>query len=368
LMLVLAAALRPRMPAPVARRSARDLLFVLPAVAILAATRQAMSSPDIGATPAMSSWLDVAAVVASFPVAVAVYRLANTPVSFALGLATMLGVGKVLAWHGAAPVYAKRNFFGVHQIRDDRRSGIRYLLHGSTIHGAQGLSDRANPEPLSYYSREGPVGDLFRDLRSRPGRRVGLIGLGTGAMAAYARPGEAWTAYEIDPLVVAISSNPRLFTFLSRSRAPVKVVIGDGRLSLLEAPDHYFDLLVLDAFTSDAIPVHLLTREALRIYLAKLAPHGVLAVHLSNRYLRLDPVLGNLVADARLVAAVRRAVPTPEEAAGAKAPSVWAVVVRNRADLGKLAEDVRWQELSQDPAVGLWTDDYSNIFRVFSIK
>jgi len=368
LALVLAAALRPGTRTWVARRSTRDLAFVLLAVGVLAGARLALSAPDIGASPAMASWMDVVAVLASFPVAVAVYRLANVPISFALGLAVVLGAGKVLAWHGAKPVIAKRNFFGVHQVRDDRRSRIRYLLHGSTIHGAQALSDVTHPEPLSYYSREGPVGDLFREVPSAPGRRVGLIGLGTGAMAVYAGPGEEWTAYEIDPLVLKIASDPHLFTFLSRSSTPVKVVLGDGRLSLAGAPNHHFDLLVLDAFTSDAIPVHLLTREALRIYLAKLAPQGVLAVHLSNRYLRLDPVLGNLVADAGLVARLRRAKPTPQEAAEAKAPSMWAVVARSEADLGELAEDVRWRTLVPDSSAGVWTDDYSDIFRVFELQ
>lgn len=367
-MLVLAAALRPRMRHAVARRPTQDLVLVAIAVGALAAARLALAAPDIGAIPASTPWLAVVAVAASVPYAVAVYRLANAPIYFALGLATVLVGGKALVWWGSDSVFAKRNFFGVHQVRDDRRSRIRYLLHGSTIHGAQALGDTADPEPLSYYSREGPVGDLFRGVPSPPGRRVGLIGLGTGAMAAYSRSGEEWTGYEIDPLVVAIARNPRLFSFLSRSRAPVRVVLGDGRLSLAEAPDHYFDLLVLDAFNSDAIPVHLLTREAMRIYLAKLAPKGVLAVHLSNRYLRLDPVLGNLVADAGLAARVRRAVPTAKETAEAKSSSMWAVVARTEADLGRLSEDVRWRNLAGNSSAGVWTDDYSDIFRVFSIQ
>jgi len=148
----------------------------------------------------------------------------------------------------------------------------------------------------------------------------------------------------------------------------VKIVLGDGRVSLAKAPDLHFDLLVLDAFNSDAIPVHLLTREAMRMYLAKLAPKGVLVVHLSNRYLRLAPVLGNLVADAGLVARLRRWEPTAKEAAEAKSPSMWAVVARSEADLGRLAEDVRWRNLPGNPSAGLWTDDYSDIFRVFSIQ
>ncbi|MGH7514231.1 MAG: fused MFS/spermidine synthase [Gemmatimonadales bacterium] len=367
-MLVLAAALRPRMLPAVPRRPIQGLVFVVLVVGVLAAARLVLASPDMGGAPVSTPWLAVLAVAASLPAAVVVYRLANAPISFALGLAAVLVVGKALAGRGSELVFTRRNFFGVHQIRDDRASRIRYLLHGSTIHGAQALTDTADPEPLSYYSREGPVGDLFREVPSPPGRRVGLIGVGTGAMAAYAGPGEEWTGYEIDPLVVAIARNPRLFTFLSRSRTPVQIVLGDGRLSLAEAPNHRFDLLVLDAFNSDAIPVHLLTREAMRIYLAKLAPKGVLAVHLSNRYLRLDAVLGNLVADAGLVARLRRAVPTAKEAGEAKSPSMWAVVARSEADFGRLAEDGQWQNLSTNPNAGVWTDDYSDIFRVLSIQ
>jgi spermidine synthase len=187
-------------------------------------------------------------------------------------------------------------------------------------------------------------------------------------MAAYAGPGEEWTGFEIDPLVVAIARNSRLFTFLRHARTQVRIRLGDGRIELASAPDHHFDLLVLDAFNSDAIPVHLLTREALQLYLAKLAPSGVLAVHLSNRYLRLDPVLGTLAADAGLVARFRRAVPTAKEASQAKSPSLWAVVARREEDFGKLGEDVRWRKLAADPKVGVWTDDYSNIFSVFSIQ
>jgi len=368
LMLMLGAALRPRMAAGAPRRAILDLVFVVLAVVFLGATRTALAAPGMGTAPA-SPWLTIVAVGASFPCAVAVYRLANTPVLFAIGLGAVLVAGKAMAWEGSASVFASRNFFGVHQVRDDRRARIRYLVDGSTIHGAQATSDTAAaPEPLSYYSREGPVGELFREVPLPSGRRVGLIGLGTGAIAAYAGPGEEWTGYEIDPLVIAIARNPRLFTFLSRSKSSVKIVLGDGRVSLAKAPDRHFDLLVLDAFNSDAIPVHLLTREAMRMYLAKLAPKGALVVHLSNRYLRLDPVLGNLVADAGLVARLRRWVPTAKEAAEAKSPSMWAVVARSEADLGKLAEDVRWRNLPGNPAAGLWTDDYSDIFRVFSIQ
>jgi len=366
-MLVLAAALRPRVSHRARTWPTGDLVFVVLTVGILAAARLALAAPDIGATSANTPWLAILAVTASLPCAVAVFRLANAPFAFALGLGAVLVTGKAFVWWGSASVLAKRNFFGVHQVRDDRQARIRYLLDGSTIHGAQSLYDTAAPEPLSYYSREGPVGDLFRELPFTPRRRVGLIGLGTGAMAAYSRPGEEWTGYEVDPLVVAIARNPRLFTFLSRSRAPVKTVLGDGRLSLAGAPDHHFDFLVLDAFNSDAIPVHLLTREAIRIYLAKLAPKGVLVVHLSNRYLRLDPVLGNLVADAGLTARVRRAEPTVKEIAQAKSPSLWAVVSRSDSDLGSLAKDAGWQRLPGDSSAGVWTDDYSDIFRVFSI-
>ncbi|MBK6307825.1 MAG: fused MFS/spermidine synthase [Gemmatimonadetes bacterium] len=209
-------------------------------------------------------------------------------------------------------IYQARSFFGVYRVR--HWQNYRLLQHGTTTHGGQSLLMRRTTEPLTYYHRDGPLGDLFRLTTDSVGpRQVALVGLGTGTTACYARPGEQWTYYEIDPLVVAIARSPQLFTYLRDCQPDVRIILGDARLSLASAPDSSFDLITLDAFSSDAIPVHLLTREALQLYARKLRPGGIVAFHISNRYLDLRPVLVELARDARLAgASVDRDV-TPEQ-------------------------------------------------------
>ena len=188
----------------------------------------------------------------------------------------------------------------------DPTDDYNLLYHGTTLHGAQSLSPSRRREPLTYYHRTGPLGQVFTTFSRKSSKsRVAIIGLGTGTMACYGEPGQNWTFYEIDPAVERIARDKRYFTFLRDSPAKVEVVLGDARLSLAKAPDHQYDLIVLDAFSSDAIPVHLITREALKLYLSKLADHGILAFHISNRYLNLKPVLGDLARDANLACLVQ---------------------------------------------------------------
>ena len=202
-------------------------------------------------------------------------------------------------------------------------------------------------------------------------RRVALVGLGTGTLAAYARPGEAVTVYEIDRRVRDIAFDPEYFTYVSDARdrgASIRVELGDARVRLdavrRERPGERYDLLVVDAFTSDAIPVHLLTREALRLYLEMLTPRGLIAFHISNRYLRLPPVVAALAEDARLGGRlVMDDSPTDVEGAFS---STWVVLARTSEALGKLADDERWRPtLETDPKVGVWGDDFHNLLSVF---
>src|SRR5204863_5540749 len=174
------------------------------------------------------------------------------------------------------------------------------LLHGTTVHGVQAVDPAFSHEPLGYYVRQGPAGDVFAALDGPPGRRVSVAGLGSGGLSAYAAAGEQWIYYEIDPVVQKIASDPQLFRYLTDCPASLRVVLGDARLSLAATRDRY-DLMIFDAYSSDAIPVHLLTREALHLYLDRLAPRGVLVFHLSNRYFDLPPVVARLAADAGLV-------------------------------------------------------------------
>ncbi|HNC99958.1 MAG TPA: fused MFS/spermidine synthase, partial [Myxococcota bacterium] len=186
---------------------------------------------------------------------------------------------------------------------------------------------------------------------------------GCGAIAGYARPGQSWDYYEIDPAVIGIAENTNLFTFLKGcAQAPMRIVPGDARLRLREAADAGYGLLIMDAFTSDSIPLHLLTREALALYLGKLEPHGLLAVNISNRYLDLTPVVAALAADAGLEG-YHWEDPYEEKDVG-KEPSHWAVLARDGAQLESFRRDPRWKALEPSPGARPWTDDFSNVLRV----
>ncbi len=221
--------------------------------------------------------------------------------------------------------------------------------------------------PLTYYFPTGPIGQVLTSLQSDPRlRRVGLIGLGTGALAAYAGPGHHWTFFEIDPAVAHIAAPATgLFTYLKDCQGETDVVLGDARLTLQRYPDK-FGILVVDAFGSDAIPFHLLTREALRIYLAHLDGAGILAFHISNRYVDLEPVLANLAEDARppLLCRIQKDLDVAAQARLGKSPSVWVLIARNEKDLGPLAKDARWRPARPRPDLTVWTDDFSNLASV----
>jgi len=267
-----------------------------------------------------------------------------------------------------------RGFFGVLRVTRDRDdTGYTELRHGTTIHGRQSREPARRGEPLSYYHRKGPVGYVFAELDRRDtSRRVAVVGLGTGTLAAYARPGEAMTIYEIDRLVRDVAFDPRYFTYVKDAKdrgASIRVELGDARVRMdvvrRERPGERYDLIVVDAFTSDAIPVHLLTREALRLYADMLTPRGLLALHISNRYLRLEPVVAALADDAKLAGRLVLE-DTAVETEGALG-STWVVLARTPEALGQLAGDekVSAKPLQADPKIGVWTDDFHNLLSVF---
>jgi spermidine synthase len=192
-------------------------------------------------------------------------------------------------------------------------------------------------------------------------RRIGVVGLGIGTVACYARPGQEWTFFEIDPAVTRLARDERYFHYLADCAPDAPVVHGDARLSLKKSPDGGFDLLILDAFSSDSIPVHLLTREALRLYRDKLAPGGVLMVHISNRKLDLAPVLANGAAAAGMTAIVQTDIVPSEGRAEYVFTSRWVALAAGAADLDAVGTDARWHPLPPRPDASLWTDDYSNI-------
>jgi hypothetical protein len=292
-------------------------------------------------------------------------------IRFGLGLtAVIAGSWSHLSSYGMT-LHAERNFFGISRVTTSRDGSTHFLVHGSTLHGRQRMEPEGQCEPLTYYHRTGPAGDIFRWLQAKDGaKRVALIGLGAGSLGCYAVPGQEWTFYEIDPAVIRLAQNTNYFTYLGKcTRAEARIIPGDARLRIREAPPAMFDLILVDAFSSDAIPVHLMTVEALNLYLSKLATGGLLAFHISNRYLELEPVLGSLAKELKLVARTRDDWSLdPSEAAAGKEQSQWVVLVRVEKDLLLLSRSSRWLPIDHDKAAAVWTDDFSNVLSVFKWK
>jgi hypothetical protein len=288
---------------------------------------------------------------------------------FVLGLIALVAASWLYAPYGQT-LAARRSFFGVYRVRNSPDGKFRLFFHGGIVHGTQSLDRSAACEPLAYYARSGPGGAIFEAAQAEmPHGNWAIVGLGAGAMASYLQPGQSLTYYEIDPLVAQIAEDPKYFTYLGHCAPTADIVLGDARLKLHDAPDAHYGLIVLDAFSGDSIPIHLMTKEALALYLRKLAPGGLIAFHISNLYFDLTPTLGNLARDANLAAFV--AVDTeiaPAERDGGKLPSIWVVMARDPADMNALLRKqgraFRWQPLQGRANSRLWTDDYSNLLGV----
>ena len=286
--------------------------------------------------------------------------------SWRFGLAIILvAIAGTILHKPRATIHADRSFFGIYRVA--RATGpATVLYHGTTIHGAQFGDDKRRLTPITYYHPDGPVGDVFRALQLRLSQReVAAVGLGSGSILCYSRPGEKWTFFEIDPAVAAIASNRKYFSYLADCEVKPKIVFGDARLTLAREPAGKYSLLVLDAFSSDAIPVHLLTREAFKLYQRVLADDGVLLVHVSNRRLDLEPVVADLARDAGLDALLNNHnVPDSIQDRSYNYGSDWVALARRREDLGALVSDSSWTDLTALRRQRPWTDDYSNLFSV----
>jgi len=223
-------------------------------------------------------------------------------------------------------------------------------------------------EPIGYFYRSGPIGQLFASASERL-TDVAVVGLGSGALACYAESGQRWTFYEIDPVVERIARDPRYFTYLQHSAGNVNVMLGDGRLNLQRASAGAYDLIALDAFSSDAIPVHLLTRDAVALYLSRLRPAGIIAVHISNRYLNLEPVLAAIARDEGLFALGNfDGLISDADAKQGRWPSFWIAIARTRGPLDDLSRRPGWYEIAATRRVSAWTDDYSNLVQVLKLQ
>jgi hypothetical protein len=307
------------------------------------------------------------AIIYGIPLLGAAFMCRN-PVRFSLALGTLLLSNSFLIGLENRVLYEHRNFFGISRVLDDPGANYRYLVNGGTLHGMQALEPARAGEPLSYYNRSGPVGQLFDSFPDpETKRRIAAIGLGSGSMACYGSPGQQWTFYEINPAVVHVARDTGHFTFLSTCLPSASFVMGDARLTLGKATGT-FDLIILDAFSSDAIPMHLITQEALALYLRKLSPGGLLFFHITNRHLDLAPVLGDLAQDAGLTAIVQSYQPEGDDLIRGGLPSIWVAMARRKEDLGPLGplgKDARWKTLTGRPNVTPWSDDFSNLITAF---
>jgi hypothetical protein len=289
----------------------------------------------------------------------------HRPLRFGLAIGAVMIGASITVPDQSSELYGGRTFFGVQRVLEDEAGNFHRLMHGTTLHGIQSTDPNLKNEPLSYYHRESPIGQVLTEVPAAKAPQLGVIGLGTGTLACYAQQGQRLLFYEIDPAIEKIALDPRLFTFLSDCPGEHRVVLGDARLSLHRAQDASLGVLVVDAFNSDAIPVHLLTREAIQLYFQKLTPGGLVALHISNRYVDLEPVLADIAVELGLTSRIRKDGQTLEQARKGKSASVWVVLTRRPADLGDLGQDSRWATLTGRVGSRVWTDDFSDVFSVF---
>ena len=246
------------------------------------------------------------------------------------------------------------------------------LMHGTTLHGTQALVEKYRLLPISYYATSSPGGQVFgmlTQLRKQEPQTVAVVGLGLGSTACFAQANRNYVFYEIDPAVKRVAENKNLFTFLSDCGSPYEVVMGDGRLNMAKAPDHSYDMIFLDAFSSDSIPMHLLTEEAVAMYFRKLKPEGLLVVHISNRFMDLSPLVAALGKDAGAKVWFNsndsKIIAPPDITI---AGSMFGIMTKGPGMTNVIdTQFVQWRTYS-GPEIRAWTDDYANIFYLMWLK
>jgi protein-L-isoaspartate O-methyltransferase len=372
LVLVLAALIRPRSQAasgsPLCLIDGALLLGLLAlAIALVKAIPMWIEMPPASdSAEALIARVTRRGLMYGVPAAIA-FALVRKPVRFAIALGSLLAVGSFDPGEIGETLHMERNFFGVVRVTRSPDGKFIRLIHGTTMHGEQRTDETGPPRPMTYYHQKGPVGNLFKSLPADRVHKVAVVGLGTGAVAFYARPGQEWTFYEIDPAVARIAQE--YFSFLSNCQAKsCEIVLGDARRKLMLAPDGVYDVIILDAFSSDAIPVHLLTREAIQLYVQKLAPGGVLAMHVSNNHLDLPPLVARLAADHDPPLAARYCHDGDSDKEDGKLPSQWMVLARTSADLGAMARGPAWHPVRDARHGPIWRDDFANLLWAWKRK
>ena len=262
-----------------------------------------------------------------------------------------------------------RGFFGVNSVRTTPDGKFRAMVHGATIHGIQRIKPLAadeKPENLSYYHSTSGFAHLLESVRqTKASPSVGVVGLGAGALACYSQPGESWKFFEIDPIVVMLAKDPSKFTFLSECGPDMPIVLGDARLTINREKAASFDAIIIDAFTSDAIPVHLMTLEAIRSYLTKLKEGGILLLHISNQNVDLRGVIGAAARELGLVSLYSKGGAEGEQQG--KSPALVVALARQKTDLAYLKDKKSWKTMPKAGPVA-WTDDYSNLLAEIIIQ
>ena len=266
-----------------------------------------------------------------------------------------------------------RSYFGIYEVSRRYDGTAQVLTHGTTLHGIQNLVEGLETVPTSYYARRSGVGLALGNANALFGARprIGIVGLGSGTLSCYARPGQSWTFFEIDPAMVQVARNR--FTFLELCAPQVRIVLGDARLSLQRQPANSIDILAVDAFSSDAVPMHLLTREALGVYGRAVQRDGIVLFHISNRYLDLKPVIADIAEREGWTGAQLEYVPNEEEEVMNATLSVWIALSRNPATIDRLVrlsgdDSMNWTVLEPQRGFSGWTDDHASILPIVNYQ
>lgn len=373
ILILMAAALLPTIPLLQVNETDKRLPVIM---AIIGAIALALGLFGGISEPVESSFTKIllAATIITLGIAVAGFRI-----PFLLAVAGLLTInGGWYSLQQSLDGVRMRSYFGTYTVNASESGRVRWLNHGTTMHGMQLLDDPTRP--ISYYPDTSGVGIAMLNAPRLYGPKasIGIVGLGTGTLACYRRPGQYWQFFEIDPLVIEIARERKIFSFLEKCAPDVPITLGDARLTLAAVPEGKFDILALDAFSSDSIPLHLLTKEAFATYRKALKPDGLLLVHISNRYIDLNPVVAAEAKANGWSAALRHDSPTEQLINRGNRASQWIALSRDPAKLAELTGRVdkvksryynseQWLQLDAPGNTSPWTDDYASVLPHLSL-
>jgi SAM-dependent methyltransferase len=326
--------------------------------------------------PTGNGWAKMA--ISAAMIAVGVFAIGNRLAYALVVVGIMAANGGILSIQQSLDDTRWRSYFGIYTVKTDPSGSFRWLTHGTTLHGMQNIAEPTLP--ISYYGAGSGVGLAFAKAEEfyGPGAAVGVVGLGSGTLACYAKPGQDWHFFEIDPLMVEIAREKKIFSYVECCTPKAAIHIGDARLTLAERPSASLDLLAIDAFSSDAIPMHLMTKEAFDVYRRILKPDGLLIVHISNRHIDLKPVLAAEAAKGKWALAMRQDSPPTEDVNRGLRASTWVAMASNPAQLAKLTGPLtatngkfydpdNWLVLKPSDKAARWSDDYASVLPLLSI-